>query len=56
MTFFDVDENTKEEQAMARAENDTAFKEVIEVILQNGLEGLPEALSIIINETKRQFA
>ena len=53
MTFFDVDENTKEEQAMARAENDTAFKEVIEVILQNGLEGLPEALSIIINEAMR---
>ena len=38
---------------MARAENDTAFKEVIEVILQNGLEGLPEALSIIINEAMR---
>ena len=38
---------------MARAENDTAFKEVLEVILQNGLEGLPEALSIIINEAMR---
>jgi len=38
---------------MARTENDTVFKEVIEVILQNGLEGLPDALSIIINEAMR---
>lgn len=31
-------------------ENDTAFGEVIEVILQNGLEGLAEAMSIVINQ------
>ncbi len=28
---------------MTRPENDNVFKEVIEVILQNGLDGLPDA-------------
>ena len=31
---------------MTRSENDTAFGEVIEVIMQNRLEGLAEAMSI----------
>ena len=38
---------------MTRVENDTAFREVIEVILQNGLDGLADALSIVINEAMR---
>ncbi len=38
---------------MTRANNDTVFKEVIEVILQNGLDGLADALSIIINEAMK---
>lgn len=38
---------------MTRVENDTVFKEVIEVILQNGLDGLADALSIVINEAMK---
>ena len=38
---------------MARSENDTAFREVIEVILGNGLDGLADALSIVINEAMK---
>lgn len=38
---------------MARNENDTAFREVIEVVLQNGLDGLADALSIVINEAMK---
>ncbi len=38
---------------MTRQENDTAFGEVIEVILQNGLEGLAEAMSIVINQAMK---
>ena len=38
---------------MARSENDTVFREVIEVILENGLDGLADALSIVINEAMK---
>ncbi len=38
---------------MTRQENDTAFGEVIEVILENGLEGLAEAMSIVINQAMK---
>jgi putative transposase len=38
---------------MTHPENDTAFGEVIEVILQNGLEGLAEAMSIVINQAMK---
>lgn len=38
---------------MTRSENDTAFGEVIEVILQNWLEGLAEAMSIVINQVMK---
>ena len=38
---------------MARIENDTVFREVIEVILENGLDGLADALSIVINEAMK---
>ena len=38
---------------MTRPENDTAFGEVIEVILQNGLEGLADAMSIVINQAMK---
>jgi len=38
---------------MARIENDTAFREVIEVLLQNGLDGLSDVLSIVINEAMK---
>jgi transposase-like protein len=38
---------------MTRFENDTAFGEVIEVILENGLEGLAEAMSIVINQAMK---
>lgn len=46
-------DDTKEEQVMARSENDTVFREVIEVILENGLDGLADALSIVINEAMK---
>lgn len=38
---------------MTRPENDNVFKEVIEVILQNGMDGLADALSIVINEAMK---
>lgn len=38
---------------MTRPENDTPFGEVIEVISQNGLEGLAEAMSIVINQAMK---
>ena len=38
---------------MTRPENDNVFGEVIEVILQNGLEGLADALSLMINEAMK---
>jgi len=38
---------------MARIENDTVFREVIEVILENGLDGMADALSIVINEAMK---
>jgi len=52
LTFLMCDD-TKEEQVMARSENDTVFREVIEVILENGLDGLADALSIVINEAMK---
>ena len=38
---------------MTRPENDNVFKEVIEVILQNGMDGLADALSLVINEAMK---
>jgi len=38
---------------MARVSKDTVFREVIEVILENGLDGLADALSIVINEAMK---
>ena len=37
---------------MARNENDIEFREVIEVILENGLDGLADEFSIVINEAQ----
>lgn len=52
MTFL-MSPNTKGVHNITSAENDKVFREAIEVILRNGLDELPDALSIIINEAMR---